>query len=132
MRRTGSILVVDNEPTIVDLLVEIMTDEGYIVYSALNGAQALANIALHAPALLMLDLQMPDMSGAEVIGRLREAGMATMPIVLITASPHEATPLLRPKSIECLAKPFDLDELLACVARHVWPARAADQLAVMN
>ena len=56
MQRTGSILVVDNEPTIVDLIVEILTDEGYVAYAAPDGASALAAIAHHPPALLLLSV----------------------------------------------------------------------------
>ena len=74
---TGSILVVDNEPTIVDLLVEILTDEGYVAYAAPNGAEALATIARHPPALILLDMQMSDISDAELIAQVRLGGLAT-------------------------------------------------------
>ena len=123
---TSSILVVDYEPTIVDLLVEILTDEGYVVYSAPSGADALACIARHPPALILLDIQMSDMSGAELIAQVRVGGLATLPIVLLSTVPHHAAPLLVPGRIECLDKPFDLDDLLACVARYVQPAQAVD------
>ena len=130
MPRTGSILVVDNEPTIVDLLVEILTDEGYIAYSAPNGADALALIARHPPALILLDMQMSDISAAELIVHLRLGGLATLPIVLLSTVSLQATPQLILGRIECLDKPFDLDDLLACVARYVQPAAAVDQLVV--
>ena len=47
-----------------------------------------------------------------------------LPIVLLTASPPDAAPLLVPGAIECLSKPFDIEDLLACVARFVQPAPA--------
>jgi CheY-like chemotaxis protein len=127
MPRTGSILVVDNEPTIVDLLVEILTDEGYVAYSAPTGAEALATIARHPPALILLDMQMSDMSGAELIAQLRAGGLTTLPIVLLSTVSLHAAPLFVPGRIECLDKPFDLDDLLACVARYVQPAQAVEQ-----
>jgi DNA-binding response OmpR family regulator len=127
MTRTGSILVVDYEPTIVDLLIEILTDAGYVAYSALPGAPALAAIARYPPALLLLDIRRPAMDGAALIARVREVGPATMPIVVLTTAPRAIAPLIVPESIELLAKPFDLDDLLVCVARHVRPAQAADQ-----
>jgi CheY-like chemotaxis protein len=127
MPRTGSILVVDNEPAIVDLLVELLTDEGYVAYSAPTGADALATITRHPPALILLDMQMSDMSGAELIARVRVGGLTTLPIVLLSTVSHHAAPLLIPGLIECLDKPFDLDDLLACVARYVQPAAAVDQ-----
>jgi DNA-binding response OmpR family regulator len=127
MQRTGNILVVDYEPTIADLLIEILTDAGYIAYSMPPGTPALAAIARYAPALLLLDVQRPAMDGAALIAQVREVAPATMPIVMMTTTPRAIDPLLVPESIELLAKPFDLDDLLACVARHVLPAQAVDQ-----
>jgi DNA-binding response OmpR family regulator len=127
MTCTGSILVVDYEPTIVDLLIEILTDAGYVAYSALPGAPALAAIARYPPALLLLDIRRPAMDGAALIAGVREVAPATMPIVVLTTAPRAIAPLIVPESIELLAKPFDLDDLLVCLARHVRPAQAADQ-----
>jgi DNA-binding response OmpR family regulator len=127
MPHTGSILVVDKEPAIVDLLLEILTDEGYVAYSAPNGAKALATIARHPPALILLDMQMSDISAADLIAQLRAGDLATLPIVLLSTVSHHATPLLVPGLIECLHKPFDLSDLLACVAGYVQPAAAVDQ-----
>jgi DNA-binding response OmpR family regulator len=124
MRRTGSILVIDDDAAIVDLIVEVLTDEGYVAYAAPDGAGALATIARHRPALVLLDMWMPDRRGAALIAQAREAGLATMPMVLMTTAPRDAEPLLVPGSIECLAKPFDLDDLLVRVARYVQPAVA--------
>jgi DNA-binding NtrC family response regulator len=78
-----------------------------------------------APRIFLLKRsgRMPGMSGAELITALRGAGLATMPMVLMTASPRDAAPLLAPGLIECLVKPFDLDELLTCVARYVPPSQ---------
>jgi DNA-binding response OmpR family regulator len=124
MQSTSAILVIDDDAMIADLVVEVLTDEGYIAYAEVDGAGALASITRYAPALLLLDLRMPGLNGVELIAQLHHAGLATMPIVVITASPRDAAPLLVPGAIECLAKPFDLDDLLACVARLVQPASA--------
>src|SRR5690349_3792682 len=127
VQRTGNILVVDDEPTIVDLLIEILTDAGYIAYAAPPGAPALAAIARYLPALLLLDIRRPDKDGAALIARMREVASATMPIVMMTTAPRDIDPLIVSESVDLLAKPFDLDDLLACVARHVQPTQAADQ-----
>ena len=132
MQRTGNILVVDHEPTIVNLLIEILTDAGYMAYSAPDGAGALAAIARHPPALLLLDVRMPVLHGGALIAQVRAVGPAAMPIVVMTTAPRAADPLLVPESIEFLAKPFDLDDLLACVARYVQPSQAADQRLMLN
>jgi two-component system, OmpR family, response regulator len=132
VRPTGSILVIDREPTIADLLVEILTDAGYIAYTAPDGAGARVAIARHRPALIMLDVGGPSMHGAALIAHVRAAGPATIPIVVMTTTPPDAAPLLMLGVGECLAKPFDLDELLSCVARYVQPDQRADQFACMD
>ena len=132
MQPTGSILVIDREPTIVDLLVEILTDAGYIAYTAPDGRGARVAIARHRPALILLDVECPSMHGATLIAHLRAADPAIIPIVVMTTAPREAAPLRMLGVGECLAKPFDLDELLACVARYVQPDQRADQLACMD
>ncbi|HET9223512.1 MAG TPA: hypothetical protein VFO07_13455 [Roseiflexaceae bacterium] len=70
---------------------------------------------------------MSNMSAAELIAQVRAGGLATLPIVLLSTVSHHATPLLVPELIECLDKPFDLDDLLACVACYVQPPAAVDQ-----
>lgn len=120
--RTGSILIIDSDAAIVAVLIEILTDEGYITYAAADGASAYDTIRRHPPALILLDIWTPDLSGAARITALRAVGPAILPIVLMTTAPQAIVPLLVPGSVECLAKPFDLDALLACVARFVQPA----------
>jgi CheY-like chemotaxis protein len=122
MQRTGSILVVDQEPIIVDLLVEILTDEGYVVYSAPDGAGTLAAVTVHLPTLILLDMHLPGLSGATLIAHIRAVNSALLPIVLMTTASPEARPLLEAGAIEWLAKPFDIDDLLSCIARYVPPA----------
>jgi DNA-binding response OmpR family regulator len=57
---------------------------------------------------------------------VRATSLATVPIVVMTTAPGDAELLLAQESIECLAKPFDLNDLLACIARYVQPAQALD------
>ena len=65
MLQTSSILIIDQEPTIADLLVEILTDAGYIAYTAPNDTSALADIGHHPPALLLLDVGRPGASNPQ-------------------------------------------------------------------
>jgi two-component system sensor histidine kinase ChiS len=116
------IFVVDNDAPIADLVVEILTDEGYVVLSALSGKEAVTTIEAHEPALLILDMRMPAMSGPEVIRRLITAGHTDLPIIAMTAAPKDAAPLLAHHDIDSVViKPFDIDELLARVAQYVQP-----------
>jgi DNA-binding response OmpR family regulator len=123
MPSVGSILIIDQEPTIVALLVEILTDAGYVAYSAPDGTGALTAIAHLPPALVILDMGHPSRRGAELLEAIRAVVLATTPIVVMTTEPCDAAPLLALGAIACLAKPFDLNELLACVARTVQPAQ---------
>ena len=127
MYSTSPILIIDEDVATANMIVEVLTYEGYIAYALPPGVDALAAIIRYPPALILLDLWMRDVSGAELIARLRDGRLAPIPIVLITTAPSDATPLLVPRSIDCLAKPFDLDDLLACIARYVQPAQAVNQ-----
>jgi DNA-binding response OmpR family regulator len=124
MQRTGSILIIDQEPTIADLLVEILTDTGYVAYTAPQGAGALVAIARHPPALILLDVGWLGVGSVELIEHMRAVGLMTMAIVVMTTAPRDVAPLLVSAAVECLAKPFDLDDLLVCVARYVQPLAA--------
>lgn len=120
----GDILVVDDDPTIVEMLTELLTFEGYQVRSARNGREALAKIVSQRPGLVLLDLQMPEMTGAEVIHALSKTDFASVPIAIITATPSEATKFTRSSRIACMTKPLDLDALLAGVAETLRPDAA--------
>jgi DNA-binding response OmpR family regulator len=122
---TGSILIVDCESTIGDFLVEFLTDAGYIALSVSESASALQIIVDSAPALLLLDIGMPGLSSSELITALERAGLARLPIVLMTTEPDQIKPLLVEGKRGCLAKPFDLDDVLACVEQYARPLDAA-------
>jgi two-component system, OmpR family, response regulator MprA len=117
----GDVLVIDDDPTIIALVVEVLTEEGYAVRSASNGIEGLQSIAHAPPALLLLDIQMPGLSGIEVAKQARAANH-NFPIVVITATPRLAQSLEHVDGLDYLAKPFELNQLIALVAQHVPPA----------
>jgi CheY-like chemotaxis protein len=125
MQRPGSVLVVDDQIDIVDLVVDFLRDEGYSVSGVTDGAAALAAIEAQRPVLILLDMFMPYMTGSELWEHLRRDDRADIAVVLMTASPSMAENLLSEGPADYLAKPFDLDQLLACVARYVCPEGAA-------
>ncbi len=102
------VLVVDDEPALVDILVEILTDAGYDASGAGDGLAALAMVERERPALVLSDVQMPRLDGIGLAARLRQR---SIPVVLMSAVrwPHQMT------DVAFLAKPFDLDELLVTV-----------------
>jgi two-component system response regulator MprA len=119
MQRTGHVLVVDDQNDIVDLIVDFLRDEGYDVRGLTDGTAALTAIADQPPALILLDMFMPQMTGTELWEYLQSNQLADIPVVLMTASPSAAEHLLAQGATDYLAKPFDLDNLLACVERYV-------------
>jgi two-component system nitrogen regulation response regulator NtrX len=119
MSQAGDILVVDDEIDIVNLVVELLQDEGYEVRSAFNGEMALAAIAQQQPAMILMDMYMPQMTGIMLLEHIRTNGISDIPVVLMTASPRVAEPLLKMDLVDYLAKPFDIDQLLQCVSRNL-------------
>jgi DNA-binding response OmpR family regulator len=119
MLRTETILVVDDDPAIAALIAEVLTDEGYTVRLAYDASSALAAIAAQVPDLVLTDLLLPGMSGLELLRMVRARGHADLPIIVVTAAADRAADLT--DAAACLAKPFEIDELLACVERYVSP-----------
>jgi len=112
------ILVVDDEPNIRQLIALVLAREGYRVETAASGHECLERVHRQSPALILLDLQMPGLTGVEVIERLRaEATTREIPIVLISGSTY-LTGFSRVDNVEgFIEKPFDLDDLLTTVGR---------------
>jgi two-component system response regulator AtoC len=121
MQRPGDILVVDDEANIVNLVVDLLQDEGYKVRSALNGEAALDAIAQQMPAMILMDMYMPQMTGVMLLEHLQQRGIFDIPVVLMTASPRAAEQFAGAYAVDYLAKPFDIDQILECVARYVEP-----------
>ena len=82
-------LIVDDEPEIVDLLQEVLTEAGYDVRSVFTSDEALAVALGFRPHVVLLDLRMPGMSGDQVLRALRERGIQA-PVIAISARPELA------------------------------------------
>lgn len=114
-----TILVVDDEPEIRDLVGEFLTRRGYRVKTASGGENALATITAETPDLVLLDIYMPVVNGVEVLRRLKNADLlAKLGVIMLTASQEE--PLLQEAlalgAFDVLSKPVNLDELELAVA----------------
>jgi len=104
-----AVLVVDDEWRIVDLLAELLEDEGYIVTRAYDGAGALEAVTRYPPDLVIADVMMPRLDGLALTAEMRRRGLM-MPVILMSA-------VVRPRAnnVIFVPKPFDIDAVLALI-----------------
>ena len=125
----GSVLVVDDEPTITEIVSRYLERAGYSTRVAANGLDALDVAAEARPDLVVLDIMLPGLDGLEVMRRLREGPGSPTSVILLTAK-GEATDRivgLRQGADDYVVKPFTPAELVArvdAVLRRVAPATA--------
>ena len=110
------ILVVDDDVDIRQTIRDILELEGYNVATAGNGREALARIAEHRPAVVLLDLQMPVLNGWQTQAVLR-AEHPELSVVFMTAEHRAHTEAQQHQAAGYLAKPFDIGDLLDTVGR---------------
>jgi class 3 adenylate cyclase/CheY-like chemotaxis protein len=118
MTAPAKILVVDDTPTNVKLLTDLLTVKGYRVVTAASGPEALDRIAEERPDLVLLDVVMPGMSGYEVCQRIRaDARTGILPVVMVTALDPSGERIkgLEAGADDFLTKPINQAELLARV-----------------
>jgi two-component system OmpR family response regulator len=120
----ASLLVVDDEPNIRELLAASLRFVGFKVVSAATGAEALAAVAAEPPDLVVLDVMLPDMDGFAVVRRLREdsdaysrtaAARDHLPVLFLTAKDgtDDKVSGLTAGGDDYVTKPFSLEELIA-------------------
>jgi len=119
-RRT--VLVVEDDPTVCDLLVSLLREEGYEVDHARHGGEALRLLeqylsGSHTLCLVLLDMMMPQLDGLAVLRRLADLH-SYVPVVAMSASTEHLRAAVAAGAHATLSKPFDIDQLLAVVARN--------------
>jgi CheY-like chemotaxis protein len=115
MRPTLPVLIVDDDVDTRSMLTFSLTHDGYAAVTAENGKVGLAKAREHHPCLILLDLMMPDMDGAEFRRlQVRDPAIASIPVVLISA--HAVSEQVAEElGVRGLRKPFSMDELLHVV-----------------
>ena len=113
--QTGTVLIVDDEANIADLVELYVAREGFRVRKASNGAEALAAVEREHPRLVILDVGLPDIDGLEVCRRLRATSQ--IPVIFLTARDGEVDRVLGLElgADDDLTKPFSPAELVARV-----------------
>ncbi len=115
MALMAPILVVDDETDIREAVTEILTDEGFVVVGAGNGAEALVKARAIHPAVVLLDLMMPGMNGWEFCAARRgDPELALIPVIVVSA----LGPVPGLDAAGFIQKPFALDELVTAVRRY--------------
>jgi two-component system, OmpR family, response regulator ResD len=116
-RAAGPVLIVDDEPTIADVVARYLQRAGYETLVAHDGRHALELVAQHEPALIVLDIMLPGINGLEVMQRIRDRPDGDTGIILLTARGEESDRVvgLRAGADDYVVKPFSPTELVARV-----------------
>ncbi|CAH2032046.1 response regulator [Trichlorobacter ammonificans] len=130
----NTILVVDDTPANLQLLESILQEQGYAVRAAISGRLALKAAQAQAPDLILLDINMPDMSGFDVCRILKtDPNLAGIPVIFISAAVDTADKLraFEEGGVDYITKPFQHQEVLARVVAHLELKRYRDYLEEM-
>lgn len=105
-----TILIIDDDVYIGNMLEEVLTKEGYSVSRAYSGTEAILFLSNNTPDLVLLDLMLPGLSGEEVLKKIKE-----LPVIVVSAKidVSDKVKLLLDGAVDYITKPFDTKELLA-------------------
>lgn len=117
----SGVLVVEDDGDLLALMETVILDAGWPVRTAANGRAALERVAEAMPALVLLDMRMPVMDGWEFAAAFRERYGRAAPIVVVTAAENARARAEEIGAEGWLAKPFDLEEVIGAIARHLGP-----------
>ncbi len=129
------ILVVDDQPSNLRFLSELLTAQGYQVYRAICGQLALTAAIAHCPDLILLDVKMPEMNGYEVCLKLKEiAETAQIPVIFLSVLDdiNDKLQAFRVGGADYIAKPFQVEEVLARIDKQVSLQKLQQQLKEQN
>ena len=125
-------LIVDDEAQIRRLLRVVLEGENYQVHEAENGQQGLIEIASRRPAVILLDLGLPDMEGLEVLKRLREWSEAPVLVLSVRDDEQSKVAALDSGAEDYVTKPFSTPELLARLRAAQRKTRPEEEVSVFK
>ncbi len=131
----GTLLVVDDTPANLSVLIEFLHQEGFKVLMSKSGKDALKKVERGAPELILLDVMMPEMNGYEVCAQLKtQAHTRNIPIIFMTALAETVDKVkgLRLGAADYITKPFQQEEVLARIHTHLELYRAKRELEESN
>jgi CheY-like chemotaxis protein len=123
----GQVLLVDDEPDLLEVTAELLVAAGFSVQTAGNGLEALARIEARVPEVVVADVEMPGMNGYELCRRLRASGRDEIPFLFCSGltAPDSRVEGLRAGADDYIAKPVGEEELILKLSRQVERVRKA-------
>ncbi len=116
------ILIMDDDPTIADLLTEALADEGYETHMTTQSLRFYDAVREHQPDLVLLDLMMPYLDGRDELKLMAMGAGRQIPVIVVTAflgAANEEKELREAGVVQIVYKPFDLDKLVNLVKRTI-------------
>ena len=114
------ILVVDDDPPILLLMRNVLREFGFEAITAGSGPEALEQARAHKPRLMLLDRNMPGMSGDEVLARLRaDPALSRLPVLILSGEPLDEEEVERIGATGAVLKPFDVPALIEAIRSYV-------------
>lgn len=116
------ILIMDDDPTIADLLTEALADEGYQTYMTTQSLRFYDAVREHNPDLILLDIMMPYLDGRDELKLMAMGTDRRIPVILVTAflgASNEEQDFRDAGVVEIVYKPFDLDKLVELVRKTI-------------
>jgi PleD family two-component response regulator len=130
-----SILIVDDTPANLQLLAQMLSEQGYKVRMAQDGTMALMSIQSSPPDLILLDIMMPELNGYEVCSKLKASSLTKdIPIIFISAlnEVFDKVKAFEVGGVDYITKPFQAQEVLARVEHQLHIRRLTQQLLEQN
>jgi CheY-like chemotaxis protein len=126
IRSSRTILIVDDEWALAEVLSAILRDEGYRTLVAGNGREAETLLRSESVDLVVVDFMMPIMDAPELIAWMNEqATLKSVPVIIMTSLPETSVRARAGGFAAYLQKPFMIDDIAEAVARHLPPQQAA-------
>jgi len=116
-----SILVVDDEPEVVQFLTKRLADAGFETFAAFSGDECLEQLKIHGPDLVLLDIMMPGKDGFAVLKEIRQDPQISETTVIMVTAKSESGSLFKGQELgatDYLIKPIDFQELLKYIDRY--------------
>lgn len=135
MENHAKVLIVDDEPSNLDLLSRKLEFTGYEILSATSGAEAIDKAVSEAPDVILLDIMMPAMDGYETCQRLKSSNRTKeIPVIFMTAltDTQDKVRAFEVGGLDYITKPFHSEEVLARVATHIANRRLQQELYAQN